>query len=876
MELDRLRSRTIDHLGSLMAARQNLLLLLAFLVIVLIKSFVSLKFQSPWLFQDEMVYAKMAESSLSSDFIGAPILYPFSLSFAYLFSTDKTVIYHIMLLITIIINTSIMFPSYFIMRRYCSKDYAIVGCIAIAVLPCLILYNFSLMCENLLLPLFIFSIWFVHEAYRTKTRFWISAAVLSVILLFFTKHSGIAMLFGLAASVIFELEYDKIGPAFKKLILSKYRLFLAFLFVIVSLISYITVSSNPTIWGYIGRVQYMFEVYSNDLTNIIFNISSLNEFLILLLHELEYLMISSYFVVFLGAAILLAFVLNITRGFSLNVIDYENSTDMRDDRALRFSLIYFLFSGIAMVIAVVVFMYQMIRDLPDGYSLLLLCNRDDFLIMGRYIDPLVPAIFLFGLIGLNRISGQKKESRFKVISAFVMMYLATCFLFALTFPYETGKDVLPILYLRHLASLMPTWAIVPVIMPIFLAGLYLSLYNRKHRFILLFITILVSLIISAYIIPSELAASKEFHDQNQIGSYLEKLSNDSSLILMDLEDDTRDRVMLPFTKFWAKGNVVTYSTAEDPSGVYTDYARNVSYIISSKILPYQSLAFSMRGYQLYKPTIIKDNRSPYGFDRTEGWHQMELWNGVPASWMKGNATLTIYSDREMQAILSLRVQSFNTKRTLQAFSQDKLIAKEIVPTSSIAVQMPIDLKRGTNQVRFDVPEGCNRPSDIPKLNNIDGRCLSVGITNLLIRERGDNSSLQESNVGSDKDQSSIEFISGWHDSENWNGTLTRWMDDDATIIAYSEENRSANLSLRAQSFARPRSLGLSSEAIPEVRLNVTTEFADLTQPIRLTRGENLIRFRVPEGCEKPCDMPELNSSDCRCLSVAVQDLIIMP
>ena len=105
---------------------------------------------------------------------------------------------------------------------------------------------------------------------------------------------------------------------------------------------------------------------------------------------------------------------------------------------------------------------------------------------------------------------------------------------------------------------------------------------------------------------------------------------------------------------------------------------------------------------------------------------------------------------------------------------------------------------------------------------------------------------------------------------------TRWMDGDAAVIVYSEENRSANLSLRAQSFARPRSLALSSEAIPEVRLNVTTKLADLNQSISLTKGENLIRFRVPEGCEKPCDIPQLNSSDCRCLSVAAQNLIIMP
>ena len=264
MELDLLRSKTIENLHTIMAARPNLLLLLAFLFIVLIKSFISMQFQSPWLFMDETIYAKMAESPFNSNYISAPILYSFFLSIAYLFSNDKFVIYHVMLLITIIINSSILFPSYFIMKRYCSQDYAIIGSIAIAALPCLVLYEFSLMCENLLLPLFIFSICLLLEARRTKSMLWISVAVLSVILLFFTKHSGLAMLFGLAASVIFELKYDQICPIIKKLILSRHRLFIVILLAIASLICYKVAINNPTIRGYLGYERYMLDVYLNN------------------------------------------------------------------------------------------------------------------------------------------------------------------------------------------------------------------------------------------------------------------------------------------------------------------------------------------------------------------------------------------------------------------------------------------------------------------------------------------------------------------------------------------------------------------------------------------------------------------------------------
>ncbi|MDD4446182.1 MAG: hypothetical protein PHN61_00745 [Methanothrix sp.] len=521
----------------------------------------------------------------------------------------------------------------------------------------------------------------------------------------------------------------------------------------------------------------------------------------------------------------------------------------------------------ALVIAVVLFMYQMMQSLPEGYSLLYLCNRDDFQLMGRYIDPLVPAIFLFGLIGLNRISGQRIEKRFKALLAFIITYLATSSLYSLTFPFTANKEVFPILYLKYLESVMPTWALVPVIMPTFLLGLYLSLYTRRYRPILLVMVILFSLTISAYTIPQELAASNGFQDQNQIGSYLEEFSNDSSLILMDLEDDMRDRVMLPFTKFWARGKIVTHYSAKDPSGVYSDYARNVSYIISSKILPYQPIAFSTKGFRLYKPINIMDNASLYGIDKTDGWHYMELWNGLPANWMKSNATLTIYSDRDLQATLSFNALSFYTSRTLQVFYNDTLVTQATLPTNFITVQIPIDLKHGKNQVRFNVPEGCSRPLDIGELNNSDDRCLSVGIQNLTIYERKDN-------IISSEEQSYPEFASGWHGAENWNAITTRWMEADAAVTVFSEVSRDAVLIFQAQSFVRPRSLEISSDALPNAKFTVTTNFENITEPIHLIKGLNLIRFHVPEGCEKPCDIPELDSPDCRCLSVAVQNLNI--
>jgi hypothetical protein len=180
--------------------------------------------------------------------------------------------------------------------------------------------------------------------------------------------------------------------------------------------------------------------------------------------------------------------------------------------------------------------------------------------------------------------------------------------------------------------------------------------------------------------------------------------------------------------------------------------------------------------------------------------------------------------------------------------------------------VPVDLKRGTNLLQFFVPEGCDRPSDIAELNNSDTRCLSVGIENPVIFERKD------SNICSGGGQLSAIFASGWHNPESWNTITTLWMQADAEVTVCSEESREATMVFQAMSFARPRSLEISADASPPANFSVAASFVNITWPIRLTRGQNLIRLHVPDGCEKPCNFPELNSSDCRCISMAVQKL----
>lgn len=117
------------------------------------------------------------------------------------------------------------------------------------------------------------------------------------------------------------------------------------------------------------------------------------------------------------------------------------------------------------------------------------------------------------------------------------------------------------------------------------------------------------------------------------------------------------------------------------------------------------------------------------------------------------------------------------------------------------------------------------------------------------------------------------YQSGWHFSENWSGTPSRWMKADASIIIDSNVKCEVYLSMSVMSFHCPRTLEIYSSDGPATRFAVpTSSFITAIVHLCLGNGENIVRFHVPEGCKRPCDIAELNNLDDRCLSVAIQNI----
>jgi len=116
-----------------------------------------------------------------------------------------------------------------------------------------------------------------------------------------------------------------------------------------------------------------------------------------------------------------------------------------------------------------------------------------------------------------------------------------------------------------------------------------------------------------------------------------------------------------------------------------------------------------------------------------GFYDLENWTVTPTRWMQTDATLIINASENRNATLRLNLQSFCRNRIFEVHAGEELLTMAAIPSNSfIEIEVQIHLIKGINAFRLSVPEGCDRPSDKPELNNPDKRCLSVAVQNLTV------------------------------------------------------------------------------------------------------------------------------------------------
>ncbi len=242
----------------------------------------------------------------------------------------------------------------------------------------------------------------------------------------------------------------------------------------------------------------------------------------------------------------------------------------------------------------------------------------------------------------------------------------------------------------------------------------------------------------------------------------------------------------------------------------------------------------------------------------QGYYEEEIWSATPTRWMSGNAMLSLNSSKNRTSTLKLDARSFYQNRTLEIYSGDELLNAVIVPSDRfVEIEASVHLAKGTNIIKLHIPEGCDKPNEIQELNSTDNRCLSVAIQNIALGEWR---------------PYQLNYRQGFYDIESWSGIPGRWMQDNATLVINSMQNLNGTLSLNAKSFYRNRTLEVFSGDMLVAQISVPETFINVSMPISLTKGVNTMRFHVTEGCDRPCDIEELNNIDSRCLGVGIQNI----
>jgi len=193
---------------------------------------------------------------------------------------------------------------------------------------------------------------------------------------------------------------------------------------------------------------------------------------------------------------------------------------------------------------------------------------------------------------------------------------------------------------------------------------------------------------------------------------------------------------------------------------------------------------------------IVEHLLPHG-TRRRGWYDIGLKGirilvngGVGSfSWNAKN-----YLSTRRRHEIEPRQAEVSASNALELTEGDQLIHHQEVPLEPTYLETQVSLEKGYNMIRFHVPEGCERPCDIPEMISVDNRCLSIAICGMSIRDGSSNLPLN--------------LVTNWHGIEDSNIGEMLWLSNNATIIVCSDTDCNAILSLNAYSFYRPRNLDI--------------------------------------------------------------------
>lgn len=562
------------------------IVLLIYLSLVTIKIILSLSnlIPTPFIYHDELRYAKIAESfikygeftfqGVSDNFY--PPLYSIVISLAYIFN-DPFISYKIIKLINAFISSLIVFPVWFLCKEFFNNKESLYVVLLISLIPFNFSFPFTVMSENLFIPVFLFAVFLMLKSVLDTSLKIDLLCGLTFGMCYLTKMIGVVLipsyLIALFANKFFESykqskitkKRHSIPSIIKQIVITFVKKWAVFLALCLTIMPWLI--RNATVFGLSlnGVFGYAAEFSIIQKTSVIPLTDLLRELLVEYLLHLNYLILSIHVLLFV-------FVLFLVIKFNIRKIE--------EHRKL------FVFTVVSFALLILLLLLT-----AHHTAMFNLINPNAFdYIRGRYIDPIMPLFIILAFVGIK----EYKKSRGD-ISKIMLLTIICCFISIALPPIHLLSPINSI-GIDHLGRLtIPEFWVMILFLVVILIVALRNYINFRNILIVCAILFIISSY-SSYMLISWSSHTQFSEEQEPIAEWINKIGvNATDTFIVDDSGGVKSKYLSNALSFFTHAKY-TCGKVTPNSNWHADY-----YITSFKSdLPYLSKEFQTNQYITYK------------------------------------------------------------------------------------------------------------------------------------------------------------------------------------------------------------------------------------------------------------------------------------
>ncbi len=531
-----------------------LFLSICYIVIVLGRIVLTLSIVHPQSLPDESEYDYIARLFINGLIFNSdvypsqyPPAYPILLIASHIITENAVIAYHISLALNCIISSLIIFPAWAILKRFTSGLYPVFGAVLVALLPSITASNLILMSENLFTLLVVVSVWAFIRAESTDSCRYDVITGFVIALAFLTRATGVALIIGYIAAMIIILAVNRNSPEIRRLSLKKVAglLTLVITYGIWVVINIIFKGGVPH--GYGLSVSTVFSTISGNYLT----------FLHTCILEIQYLVIGSFTVFFIFALFWL----------------YKS---MKKAPEAEGTAIFVAISSIVLFVVGVLFVFTIIQN-------------DTAYMYGRYLDPILPLLIIFGTIGMYDYLSLKREISKKILYPALLLIFIAGMLVSINSLLEPNNNAVVFFWYSLLSPI--SWIIMAAVPVILILVFYRLSVNRQMS--LFFVgCIILSLLITVPIAAWEINASHSYEPVLEWSNSINEKTGDDTVIWEANVTNPHDRIWYSALRFWMNERLINVDNLQE---------RNLSdgWLITRNFYQYNKILL-FRDYILYK------------------------------------------------------------------------------------------------------------------------------------------------------------------------------------------------------------------------------------------------------------------------------------